>query len=120
MHNSIAGIAIVKNESLYIEEWLLYHLSIGIDHFFIYDNFSEDDLSVLLRPYIQGGVVTLINWPVSRGQDDAYFHAFRSLAKSFDWAACFDVDEFYVLKKHKTLKEFRKHPVYTAFPAKRG
>lgn len=102
----IAAVAIVKNESSYLNEWILYHLGIGIDHFFIYDNFSSDNTPEILKPYIQGGVLTYINWPLFRGQDDAYAHAFKTQASTFDWVTCFDVDEFYQLKHHTSLKHF--------------
>nr|WP_314582329.1 glycosyltransferase family 92 protein [uncultured Pseudomonas sp.] len=102
----IAAVAIVKNESSYLDEWILYHTGIGIDHFFIYDNFSSDDTYEVLSPYIQGGLITLIHWPLMRGQDDAYAHAFKTQTASFDWVTCFDIDEFYLLKQHDSLKDF--------------
>lgn len=102
----VAAVAIVKDEALYLSEWVIYHLGLGIDHFFIYDNFSTDNTQEVLEPYIQGGVLTLIKWPLFRGQDDAYAHAFKTQVSSFDWVTCFDVDEFYLLKNHKSIKEF--------------
>lgn len=32
--------SIIKNESPYILEWIAYHLSIGVEHFYIADNCS--------------------------------------------------------------------------------
>ena len=30
--------AIMKDESPYIREWLLFHLEVGVEHFYLYDN----------------------------------------------------------------------------------
>ncbi len=35
-------VCIVKDEADYLEEWLAYHVALGVDHFVIYDNGSTD------------------------------------------------------------------------------
>ena len=35
--------AIFKNESMYMKEWIEYHRIIGVDHFYLYNNFSSDN-----------------------------------------------------------------------------
>jgi len=40
----LAVCALVQNEAPYIAEWIAYHRLIGFEHFFIYDNHSNDDL----------------------------------------------------------------------------
>ena len=40
----LAVVAIMKNEAPYVKEWLDYHLLAGVDHFFIYDNETPDNL----------------------------------------------------------------------------
>ena len=35
--------AIFKNEAPFLKEWLEFHLMLGIDHFYLYNNNSEDD-----------------------------------------------------------------------------
>ena len=39
----LAFVSIMKDEGSYIKEWLDYHLLAGVNHFFIYDNESEDN-----------------------------------------------------------------------------
>ncbi|MBR0260666.1 MAG: glycosyltransferase family 2 protein [Selenomonadaceae bacterium] len=39
----LAIVAILKNEGRYLKEWLDYHLSAGVDHFYLYDNDSTDN-----------------------------------------------------------------------------
>lgn len=79
----------VKFEDNIIRQWIQYHLSIGIQHFIIYDNSREilipkkkmdnnsnhdslhgitsmqqqSNLHLILQDFIQDNTVTLINWP---------------------------------------------------------
>ena len=34
---------IAKNENYYINDWVKYHLDLGFDHIYIYDNNDGDD-----------------------------------------------------------------------------
>lgn len=102
----VVAVAIVKNEADYLPDWLVYHMAIGVDHFFIYDNGSADATSDCLRPFIAAGRVTQINWPVRAGQIDAYNHAIRLLNGAADWVGFYDIDEFLVLHRHKVIVDF--------------
>lgn len=92
----LAVVVIIRDEADYLEEWLCYHHALGVDHFFIYDNGSQDGLHELLERWINHGLVTLLHWPLPGGQIDAYNHALRFFGPSVDWMAFFDVDEFLV------------------------
>jgi hypothetical protein len=98
--------AIIKNEVAYIDDWLSYHMSVGIEHFVIYDNESNDETSAKLRKYINGGRVTLIFWPMRGGQIDAYNHAAKLMAGNAEWIGYLDVDEFLVLHNHDVAYDF--------------
>ncbi len=92
----VAVVAIVMDEADYLEEWLAYHLALGVDHFFIYDNGSTDGSAELLERYINHGLVTRIDWPIGGGQLAAYNHALRMFGDATRWLAYFDPDEFVV------------------------
>lgn len=89
--------AIACNESDYLEEWITYHLNLGFDHIFIYDNNNPDDYSVprfcSTRPWKEQ--VTVMDY---RGrlaaQLTAYNDCYTSHSKEFDWIAFIDMDEF--------------------------
>eukprot|EP00961_Rhodomonas_salina_P180048 2430060-Rhodomonas_salina.6 len=53
---------IVRNEARYLVEWIEYSRMIGIEHFFLYDHESTDDMAGVLSPYIDAQIVTLHNW----------------------------------------------------------
>lgn len=92
----VAIVAIVKNEAEYLEEWLCFHLALGVDHFFIYDNGSSDGSAELLERYINHGLVTRIDWPIGGGQLSAYNHSLRMFGRTAEWLAYYDPDEFLV------------------------
>jgi hypothetical protein len=92
----LAIACIVKNEADYLEEWLCFHLALGVDHVFLYDNGSTDGTLELLETYANHGLVTVVAWPLPGGQLGAYNHALRFFGPSVDWLAFIDVDEFIV------------------------
>ena len=54
---------IFKNEAPFLKEWIDYHTIVGVDHFYLYNNNSDDNYKEVLEPYIRQGIVTLIEWP---------------------------------------------------------
>lgn len=102
----ISIVVIVKNEALYIREWIEYHLLIGVEHFYIYDNESKDNLHSLLGPYINRGIITYISCPGKTMQMPAYNDALIRFGKYNHWMAFIDADEFITLKTSESLPEF--------------
>jgi len=43
MRKSIAIVAIARKENAYINAWIKYHMELGIDHFYVYDNSHGDE-----------------------------------------------------------------------------
>lgn len=42
MRFALAVCAIFKDEAAYLREWLDFHLLMGVEHFYLYDNGSSD------------------------------------------------------------------------------
>lgn len=97
---------IVKNEVSYIAEWIEYHLLIGVQKFYIYDNESTDDLKSYLEPYIKSGIVEYTFFPGKRQQMNVYKDAVERLKYSSFWIAFIDIDEYFVPVSTNTLTEF--------------
>jgi hypothetical protein len=89
-------VCIVKDEAPYLEEWLAYHLALGVDHVLVYDNGSSDGSAAVLERYQNHGLVTVVDWPLGGGQLAAYNHALRFFGATAEWLAYHDVDEFLV------------------------
>ena len=110
---------IFKNEAPYLKEWVDYHLIVGFDHFYVYNNFSGDNYKEVLAPYIEKGLVTLIEWPIKSGQTRAYNDCVKKFSDESDWIAFQDADEFAVPVKYNNikdwLKKFEKFPCVLGF-----
>lgn len=92
----------IRNEGIYILEWLAYHRSIGVEHFFIYSNDNNDRSTLLLKALHDEGIITFIENPVEPGmsaQTKAYGHGLNILPNILDYEWCFilDGDEFITL-----------------------
>ena len=99
----VSILAILKNEVPYLEEWLCHHMAIGVDHFFLYDNDSSDDLHHLLKPYADHGIVTTVYFPMRGLQRDANNHAVRFFGATTEWLAYVDIDEFLVPERDEQV-----------------
>ena len=98
--------AIMKNEGPYIKEWLDYHILVGVEKFYLYDNESTDDTKRILEPYIKKGIVDYTYWPGKAQQMIAYTDAFNKHANDTKWMAIIDLDEFLVAADYDTIPEF--------------
>lgn len=102
----VAMAAITKNEGPFIAEWVAYHYLLGVEHFVIYDNRSDDATVEVLAPFVNAGLVTLVHWPLFPGQIDAYQHAVMTFGPRCDWMGFLDIDEFVSLPPGVTLPAF--------------
>ncbi len=96
--------AIFKDEARYLDEWLVFHHGVGVDHFYLYNDGSTDEYADVLRPWIRDGLVTLIDWPGS-DQVSAYTHCLHLSRNKTRWLALIDIDEFLFSPKSLDLKE---------------
>lgn len=109
---SICGI--FKNEYRFLKEWIEYHIMIGVDHFYMYNNNSEDDYLSVLQPYIDNGYVTLVQWTKEHAQMEAYQDCLGKFKDETQWLAWLDIDEFivprYASNINEWIKDYEKYP----------
>jgi hypothetical protein len=91
---SVSLCGIFKNEAKFLDEWIQFHLVVGIDHFYLYNNNSDDNYAEILKPYIEKGIVDLIDWPFSHSQMNAYQDCYNKHRDDTNWLTFIDVDEF--------------------------
>ena len=106
--------AIFKNEKPYLKEWIEYHLMIGVQRFYLYDNESIDNPMEILTPYIEKGIVIYKKIINSAMQIPVYNDIIYKVQNETKWLALIDLDEFIVPKESKDLKNFLKE--YEKFP----
>lgn len=105
---------IFKDEAPFLKEWIEYHLTIGINHFYLYNNNSNDNYNEILDPFIKQGFVTLIDWPYMQAQARCYKHCLDLFKNETNWIGYIDADEFicpkYAQSFDEWIKPFEKYP----------
>lgn len=106
---------IFKDEGHDLKEWLDYHILLGVDHFYLYNNFSSDNYKEILEPYINDGIVTLTEYPHRYAQIKAYSECYNLVKDETEWLGFIDADEYINLQRHDSissfLDEFKLYPV---------
>lgn len=100
---------IIKDENEYINEWLEWHIRIGFEHFFIYDNESKVPIQKSVnKDYIP--FCTFINYPTIDGNTQlaCYNNILRKYGKATKWLAFIDTDEFIRITDGRNINEFLK------------
>jgi hypothetical protein len=100
----LSACAIFRNEAPYLEEWLVFHLGVGIEHFYLYENRSTDDFRSVLTPFLERRQVTLVDWPKPHGQKAAYRHCLHYIAMESRWVAFLDLDEFLFSPERRDIR----------------
>lgn len=109
-------VAIFQNEAPYLKEWIEYHKLLGVQHFYLYNNVSEDDYLSVLAPYLENGEIELVNWDYDCKADpklewnwvqiQAYTDALNKIRGKTKWVAVIDLDEFFVPTQSTDLITF--------------
>ena len=107
-------VCIARNEDLYLDEWVTFHLNKGVEIIFFYDNAEADPAAnktkIILERYIRSGHVIYIRIRDFVGQrigsvknlsrltfntqELAYFHFKRNFGKITEFYIKLDLDEF--------------------------
>lgn len=98
--------AIFKNEAKFMKEWLDYYYILGVDHIYMYNNNSDDNYLDVLKPYIDTGYVTLMDWPYKYGQMEAYADCYNRFKEETNWLSFIDLDEFICPLEEYDIKDF--------------
>ena len=89
-----AVMAIFRNESHILVEWIEHYLMFGADHIYLINNRSTDDCLHVLSPYLADGRVSLFSCDDEGCQISAYSALLPLLCRETEWVGVFDLDEF--------------------------
>ncbi len=105
-------VTMFRNEANYLKEWIEYHHMLGVDHFLLYNDRSDDHWAEVLEPYISSNLVEVMDHhalpeiDIFPGwQTTAYQDGLRRSKGNTKWLAFIDVDEFILLKKNTTIPD---------------
>lgn len=105
--------AIFQNEAPYLKEWIEFHLEVGFERFYLFDNLSTDSFKPVLQPYVDRNVVELFSWPLTHSnivdwnevQCLAYERALLKAKGKTKWLAFLDTDEFLFPVKERSIRD---------------
>ena len=107
---TISIIAYVKHDELYIKEWLDYHISCGVDHFYLCDNNESDyeiQLQDVIQDYINNGTVDIIDY---KDQNNilhiCYNDVWQEYSNNYDWWLLINIDEFLTIPLYENNVKF--------------
>ena len=107
MPTTVCLVAIFKNESHILKEWIEHYLNQGVDKFFLVDNGSTDEYYSILEPYITAGKVDLIKDAKKHAQEELYNKHFLNKCRRYEWVIVCDLDEFIYGRKYcNSIKDF--------------
>ncbi len=85
---------IFKDAASYLDEWIRFHKRVGVEHFYLYDNDSEDNYESVIRRFIERGEITLHKWPGVGQHHPVIQHCLDQHRATSRWIAFLDDDEF--------------------------
>lgn len=100
-----------RNEAFFLKEWIDYHLMIGVEHFYMYNDSSTDNWEEIMKPYIDKGIVEVFPWFIAERNMiwTMQLLAFQEIGKKYgkdtEWLTFIDIDEFILPIKNKSLLE---------------
>lgn len=100
---------IVKQENLYLRDFVEYYKNIGFTNILLYDNndLEGEYPQQVIGDYISEGFVIYVDVRGKyRYQLDAYTECYQIYCDIYDWIAFFDVDEFLEIKNGENVSEF--------------
>lgn len=102
MDNSLAILAIFKNESTVLAEWLSHYYSEGVSQFYLINNSSSDDWRSVVASLPFSADIFILDDPRPHCQYSAYNNFFFSGLCTSEWLLVCDLDEF-VYARHPFL-----------------
>ena len=103
----VSACLLIKDEGRYLPEWLEWHLGIGVERFYIYDNGSKIPVSESI-PAELADKVTVVDFPPPREstQMEAYADCLARFGGETEWMAFLDTDEFLRVVDGTPLPDF--------------
>lgn len=113
----VALLAVFRNESHILEEFIRHYLNLGINRFYLTDNASTDDYHSILKKYKKFIKLHVMSKHVNSDDSDNIKHArlqrhcYAKMLRNVeeDWALICDLDEFFYMRKGWSLNDLIRY-----------
>jgi hypothetical protein len=102
-------IAMFKNESYIIEQWIQHYLLEGVNHFYLIDNGSTDDYESKIEKYNKKITLIKDSYRQENGTQNVLInkHFLSKIKKESQWVIICDIDEYiYHTDNNKKISNF--------------
>jgi hypothetical protein len=109
-------LAIFKNETMNLKEWIDHYFWQGAEHLYMIDNDSSDNPIQILNPYITEGKISYYFLPKKWKQLEYYKMIFNLIKKNKEsyWLCITDLDEFWYTPNNKLVNVLKEYENYSA------
>lgn len=98
--------ALIRNEAPYLREWVEFHLLVGFDIFYVWDDGSTDASLSVIQQYIDSGVVRRLDMGGVKYQHHIYTRMVRQADHDgVEWLMLTDVDVFVFPERATSLRD---------------
>lgn len=97
--------AIFKNESMNLREWIDHYKWQGVERFYLIDNDSCDNPFLTLSTYEDDGSIVYFSRPKKSCQIEHYREIYPLVRKECQWCLIADLDEFWYVSSGQSLAE---------------
>ena len=102
-----------RNEILYINEFVSFHLKLGVDTLYIYDdNIEEKEKFINAITPNDSVVIEYTKDYDIKDLGQAFTHCYNKHKDDYDWIIMTDMDEYLIIKNNQTLKEYLSDKVF--------
>ena len=96
-------VAIFKNETVAMKEWLQHYIIQGVEHFYMIDNDSTDDWETKVKDF----PITIYTNKEKHKQKEHYNYYIEEIKKTSEWVMVVDLDEFmYAREPYNTIPQY--------------
>lgn len=101
--------SMIKDEHLYLQEWIEWHLNLGVDNIFLVEDADSKSHIEIINKYPQVFIKNIndiiTNDQRKEVQTKLCNYFVKYYKEDFDWIAHIDIDEYINIRNDKSLKE---------------
>ena len=105
----------IKNQNLYINEFIQFYQNIGVNKFFLYDNNDEngETFNDLVKEYIDNNTVEIIDWRGKNNENEKMLDdCYKKNYNNYDWLIFYSLDEYIHIKDNNDIKAFLSDKIF--------